>query len=151
GEGARGGRGACGRVRRRGGDRGDDHPRSPGAPAFLRAARRGDGDRAARRSHVRPARDVLTHMTNLIYTTMDSPIGELLLVGDGERLHRLSMQGGRRPTPINADWERSDDAFADVRSQLVEYFDGSRSEFDVPLGLEGNPFELRVWEALCQI
>jgi methylated-DNA-[protein]-cysteine S-methyltransferase len=90
-------------------------------------------------------------MTNLIFTTIDSPIGELLLVGDGERLHRLSMQGGRRPTPIDADWERRDDAFADVRSQLVEYFDGSRSEFDVPLGLEGNPFELRVWQALCEI
>ena len=77
------------------------------------------------------ARDVLTHMTNLIYTTIDSPIGELLLVGDGERLHRLSMQGGRRPTPIDPRWERRDDAFADVRSQLVEYFDGRRSEFDV--------------------
>jgi methylated-DNA-[protein]-cysteine S-methyltransferase len=90
-------------------------------------------------------------MTNLIYTTMDSPIGELLLVGDGERLHRLSMQGGRRPTPINPSWERRDDAFADVRSQLTEYFDGRRHEFDVPLGLEGNEFELRVWEALCRI
>src|SRR6201995_5042958 len=90
-------------------------------------------------------------MTNLIYTTIDSPIGELLLVGDGERLHRLSMQGSQRPTPIDPRWQRRDAAFADVRSQLVEYFDGRRSEFDVPLGLQGNPFELRVWEALCQI
>jgi methylated-DNA-[protein]-cysteine S-methyltransferase len=90
-------------------------------------------------------------MTNLIYTTIDSPIGELLLVGDGERLHRLSMQGGRRPTPINPSWERRDDAFAEVRSQLAEYFDGRRRDFDVPLGLAGNEFELRVWEALCRI
>jgi methylated-DNA-[protein]-cysteine S-methyltransferase len=90
-------------------------------------------------------------MTNLIYTTIDSPIGELLLVGDGERLHRLSMQGGRRPTPIDPRWERRDDAFGEVRAQLSEYFDGQRREFDVPLGLEGNPFELRVWEALSQI
>jgi methylated-DNA-[protein]-cysteine S-methyltransferase len=91
-------------------------------------------------------------MTNLIYTTMDSPIGELLLVGDGEKLHRLSMQGGRRPVPVDPRWQRRDDAsFEEVRSQLADYFDGRRREFDVPLGLVGNEFELRVWEALCRI
>ena len=90
-------------------------------------------------------------MTNLIYTTIDSPIGELLLVGDGEQLRCLSMQGGRRPMAVDPSWERRDDAFAAVRQQLNEYFDGGRSEFDVSLDLAGNPFELRVWEALCQI
>jgi methylated-DNA-[protein]-cysteine S-methyltransferase len=87
----------------------------------------------------------------MIYTITDSPIGELLLVGDGNTLHRLSMQGGRRPTPIDPRWERDDEAFADVRSQLAEYFDGRRRDFDVPLGLAGNEFELRVWDALCRI
>jgi methylated-DNA-[protein]-cysteine S-methyltransferase len=87
----------------------------------------------------------------MIYTIVDSPIGELLLVGDGERLHCLSMQGGRRPVAIDPRWERDDSAFAEVRSQLTEYFDGRRREFDVPLGLVGNEFELRVWEALCRI
>jgi len=87
----------------------------------------------------------------MIYTTLDSPIGELLLVGDGERLHCLSMQGGRRPVAIDSSWERDDDAFVHVRSQLAEYFDGRRREFDVRLDLEGNEFELRVWEALCRI
>jgi methylated-DNA-[protein]-cysteine S-methyltransferase len=100
----------------------------------------------------RPARARrLTDMTNLIYTTMDSPIGELLLVGDGQTLHRLSMQGGRRPLPIDPSWEQRDDAFEEVREQLAEYFDGRRNAFDVPLGLAGNEFELRVWEALCRI
>jgi methylated-DNA-[protein]-cysteine S-methyltransferase len=87
----------------------------------------------------------------MIYTTIESPIGELLLVGDGERLHRLSMQGGRRPVAIDPRWRRDDDAFGEVRAQLSEYFDGQRREFDVPLALDGNPFELRVWEELCQV
>jgi methylated-DNA-[protein]-cysteine S-methyltransferase len=87
----------------------------------------------------------------MIYTTIESPIGELLLVGDGERLHRLSMQGGRRPVAIDLRWRRDDDAFGEVRAQLSEYFDGQRREFDVPLALDGNPFELRVWEELCQV
>ncbi|HEY1509558.1 MAG TPA: methylated-DNA--[protein]-cysteine S-methyltransferase [Solirubrobacteraceae bacterium] len=90
-------------------------------------------------------------MTNLIYTTMDSPIGKLLLVGDGQALHRLQMQEGRRPVPIDPSWERRDDAFEDVRAQLQDYFDGRRHEFDVPLALDGNPFERRVWDALCGI
>ena len=61
------------------------------------------------------------------------------------------MQEGRRPVAIDPRWERRDDAFADVRAQLDEYFDGSRREFDVSLELHGNPFERRVWDALCEI
>jgi methylated-DNA-[protein]-cysteine S-methyltransferase len=90
-------------------------------------------------------------MTNLIYTTMDSPIGELLLVVDGQTLHRLQMQEGRRPVPIDPRWERRDEAFAQLRQQLTEYFDGRRTTFDIALDLGGNPFEQRVWQALCEI
>ena len=90
-------------------------------------------------------------MSTLIYTTTDSPIGELLLVGDGERLHRLSMRAGRRPMRIEHRWRRGDDAFGDVRRELEEYFAGTRRTFDVPLSLRGNEFELRVWSALHEI
>jgi methylated-DNA-[protein]-cysteine S-methyltransferase len=89
--------------------------------------------------------------TPRFYTTMDSPIGELLLVGDGHSLYRLDMQEGRRPTAIDPSWERRDEAFDDVREQLTEYFDGRRREFEVQLELEGNPFERRVWRELCTI
>lgn len=82
---------------------------------------------------------------------MDSPIGELLLVGDGEALYRLDMQQGRRPISIDPRWQCRDETFGDVRRQLTEYFDGRRRSFDVPLALEGNSFELRVWDALCEI
>jgi methylated-DNA-[protein]-cysteine S-methyltransferase len=90
-------------------------------------------------------------MSTLTYTTIDSPIGELLLVGDGESLHCLSMQDGRRPTRVDQRWERRDGAYGDVRRQLEEYFAGTRRSFDVPLSLHGNEFELRVWSALREI
>ena len=35
--------------------------------------------------------------------------------------------------------------------QLSEYFDGSRTEFDLPLDLEGTPFQESVWTALSTI
>jgi methylated-DNA-[protein]-cysteine S-methyltransferase len=90
-------------------------------------------------------------MTTTVYTTIDSPIGELLLAGDGHALERLSMQEAPRPYRIDPSWERRDEAFGGVIAQLREYFDGRRETFDVPLALKGNLFELQVWEALCEI
>ncbi len=90
-------------------------------------------------------------METMIYTTIQSPIGELLLAGDGDTLRHLDMRGGRRPLRIEPEWERRDDAFAGIRTQLDEYFAGSRRSFDAPLDLRGNSFQLRVWSALCEI
>ncbi len=87
----------------------------------------------------------------MIYTTFDSPIGELLLVGDGIALSRLSMQSAPRPRAIDPGWRRDDRPFAPVREQLEEYFAGARATFDVELALAGNPFERRVWDALLEI
>jgi methylated-DNA-[protein]-cysteine S-methyltransferase len=90
-------------------------------------------------------------MDSLCYTTMDSPIGELLLLGDGEALHGLHMQQGRRPVRISPRWERSPAALGDVRTQLCEYFAGERTAFDTPLAMHGSEFERRVWSALREI
>jgi methylated-DNA-[protein]-cysteine S-methyltransferase len=87
----------------------------------------------------------------MFYTTFDSPIGELLLTGDGSGLQRLSMQSARRPVAIDPRWERDERSFTEVREQLEQYFDGTRREFDVELDLIGNQFELRVWDALLEI
>jgi methylated-DNA-[protein]-cysteine S-methyltransferase len=88
---------------------------------------------------------------SLFYTSIDSPIGELLLLGDGEELHGLYMQGGRKPARIAPQWQRSAAPFADVRAQLQEYFAGERVAFDVPLAMHGSSFELKVWRALVAI
>jgi methylated-DNA-[protein]-cysteine S-methyltransferase len=81
------------------------------------------------------------------YTTIDSPIGELLLAGDEHGLKQLQMS----PFHCDPGWERDDDALADVRRQLDEYFADQRHEFDLQLALEGNEFELAVWNALLEI
>lgn len=86
-----------------------------------------------------------------LYTTMDSPIGELLLVGDGETLNGLYMQDGRKPKRTAVDWSESAGSFTDVKRQLDEYFAGERTSFDVTLAPEGAPFEREVWHALEEI
>jgi methylated-DNA-[protein]-cysteine S-methyltransferase len=90
-------------------------------------------------------------MTTLLYTKINSPIGELLLLGDGRSLHGLYMQEGRTAIRIRGDWQEFDEPFAAVRAQLSEYFSGHRSRFDVPLVMTGSAFERRVWSALLKI
>ncbi|HEY2282825.1 MAG TPA: methylated-DNA--[protein]-cysteine S-methyltransferase [Solirubrobacteraceae bacterium] len=88
---------------------------------------------------------------SLFYTSMDSPIGELLLLGDDRALHGLYMQDGRKPVKISPQWERSASPFTNVRAQLQEYFAGERVAFETPLEMNGTQFELRVWRALTEI
>ncbi|MGZ4174387.1 MAG: methylated-DNA--[protein]-cysteine S-methyltransferase [Solirubrobacteraceae bacterium] len=87
----------------------------------------------------------------MIHTSIDSPLGELLLVGDGRALHGLYVQEGPHPLEVPAGWEPAGDGFAAVARALDEYFSGARVAFDVPLALRGSAFQLRVWEALCTI
>jgi methylated-DNA-[protein]-cysteine S-methyltransferase len=87
----------------------------------------------------------------VIYTTVESPIGELLLLGDGEVLRGLYMQAGRRPIRIRPAWERDDSAFPEAREQLAQYFAGERTSFDLPMQLDGSVFQRTVWHALTEI
>jgi len=87
----------------------------------------------------------------VLYTTFASPIGALLLVGDGHALHGLYMLEGRRPMSVRADWTPAPEPFAHVRAQLEEYFEGRLTSFDVPLAMHGTPFQRRVWDALREI
>lgn len=38
-----------------------------------------------------------------------------------------------------------------VKQELLEYLDGSRKEFDVPVSMEGTAFQVKVWEELKKI
>lgn len=86
------------------------------------------------------------------HTVIGSPVGELLLVGDGEALSGLFMLPDAKYVPeIGADWVRDDDAFDAVTRQLDEYFAGGRREFDLRLAPRGTDFQRRVWRELTTI
>jgi methylated-DNA-[protein]-cysteine S-methyltransferase len=86
-----------------------------------------------------------------VYTLVPSPIGELLLAGDGGALERLYMQSGPRPFAIPPSWREDAAPFADAVGQLREYFAGERRAFDLDLSPAGSAFQLRVWRALREI
>ncbi|MDH6213859.1 methylated-DNA--[protein]-cysteine S-methyltransferase [Streptomyces pseudovenezuelae] len=85
------------------------------------------------------------------YTTIDSPLGELLLVGEGSRLISLSMPGQRNAPAVRAEWRRDDAAFAEAARQLSDYFAGRRTDFELELAPAGTEFQQRVWQALDDI
>ncbi|WP_330281198.1 methylated-DNA--[protein]-cysteine S-methyltransferase [Streptomyces sp. NBC_00588] len=85
------------------------------------------------------------------YTTIDSPVGELLLVGEGTALVSLSMTGQRNAPVVRSGWRRDDAAFAEAARQLTAYFEGRLARFDLDIAPEGTRFQQRVWQALDEI
>ncbi|WP_109523432.1 MULTISPECIES: methylated-DNA--[protein]-cysteine S-methyltransferase [Nocardia] len=90
-----------------------------------------------------------------MYATVDSPLGELLLVGApstrGPALTSLTMAGQRGETRPRADWVEDRPAFADIAAQLHAYFTGAATAFDIERGAGGSEFQRRVWSVLDTI
>lgn len=88
-------------------------------------------------------------MSQVYYSCMESPLGELLLAGDGQSLQRLELPAERSRPP--SDWLRRNDTFREARRQLQAYFDGDLTRFRLPVAPQGSEFQRRVWEALMEI
>jgi methylated-DNA-[protein]-cysteine S-methyltransferase len=85
----------------------------------------------------------------LDHTTVATPIGELLLLADGDALCEIRFDAADLP----AGSERRDDGVLGVAArQLGEYAAGERTTFDVPLRPRfGGGFERRVWAHVAAI
>jgi methylated-DNA-[protein]-cysteine S-methyltransferase len=92
-------------------------------------------------------------MTGTTYwTTIDSPLGPLVLTADDEGITGLHMDGeAHGPSKPGKNWVEDAPRFAAARHQLGEYFDGVRTEFDLPLRPVGTSFQQAVWAALQTI
>jgi len=91
---------------------------------------------------------------NRTHTTIDSPYGPLTLVATGAALSGLYMTEQRHRPPeetFGAPGDPDDAPFAAAIRQLAAYFAGELTAFDLPLHLDGTPFQRRVWDALRRI
>ena len=80
-------------------------------------------------------------------TTIDSPVGPLVLTSDGTALTGVLFDAEVDPT-----WSTEPCAVLDqAAAQLGEYFAGERTEFDLPLEPAGTPFQRSTWLALREI
>lgn len=101
-----------------------------------------------------------------MWTTIDSPLGELRLVERDGALVALdfldpveddaptaSMVRASARAAAAEPAERDDDepVLVRAREQLAAYFAGSLTEFDLPLAPQGTDFQQQVWRRLREI
>lgn len=77
-----------------------------------------------------------------------SPIGALKITADNQGISGLSLCN-EKLTDTNADISCS--FLLQAHSELDEYFSGKRKNFSMPLSLHGTEFQIKVWNALCNI
>ncbi|MFJ5709203.1 methylated-DNA--[protein]-cysteine S-methyltransferase [Streptomyces sp. NPDC093105] len=84
----------------------------------------------------------------VVHTVVDSPYEPLTLVAVDGVLSRVHMTGQRHRPPEETFGAPDPRPFGEAIRQLDAYFAGELTDFDLPLHLEGTPFQLRVWEQL---
>jgi methylated-DNA-[protein]-cysteine S-methyltransferase len=88
----------------------------------------------------------------MVYDSIETDVaGTLILAGDKNGLRHLNFVGGKHPLSVSSTWRRDPNHFAAVKTQLKAYFAGECNTFDVPLFLQGTPFQMTVWSALRDI
>ncbi len=82
-----------------------------------------------------------------------TPLGEVLLAGDGQGLTGLWFKGGKYYALglLPEREERETAVFDQTRRWLDIYFSGREPDFMPPIHLTGTPFQLAVWELLRRI
>lgn len=81
-----------------------------------------------------------------VTTYLKTPIGTAEIVGDKNGIQSISMLDDEitSSTHIPA-------ALQDCVTQLAEYFEGIRSQFDLKLNPKGTDFQQKVWKELLNI
>lgn len=86
------------------------------------------------------------------YRHIASPVGPLLLVADDQAMRVIEFENPRHPYKRAPDWQEGDNAvLRAAQRQLREYFDGERTQFDLPLAPQGTEFQRQVWHTLAGI
>lgn len=90
------------------------------------------------------------------YDSMDSPVGELVIVASSQALHAI-LWDVILEHPVAAGAVRqlkkteSTNVITKTKKQLMEYFAGKRKIFDLPLSPQGTAFQLQAWQQLRAI
>ena len=86
-----------------------------------------------------------------VHTEVESPLGKLTLVREGERIAGLYFEHHWYRPSQSSFGPRVDDGFDTIMCQLEEYFAGRRQTFDLPTLLAGTSEQVAVWRLLSRI
>jgi methylated-DNA-[protein]-cysteine S-methyltransferase len=92
-------------------------------------------------------------MISLKYKIIKSPVGPLKIVIKDQFLAAI-LWDNEKPNRVKLDAmeeNRSNPLILETEKQLIEYFNGQRAMFNLPLKTFGTSFQQEVWELLNQI
>ena len=99
-------------------------------------------------------------MVKIITKYIKTPVGELILGSFKNQLcladwryrkMRLAIDT-RIKNGLNSEFEfGTSEVMEETENQLLQYFDGERTNFEISLLMMGTPFQKQVWDALLQI
>ena len=91
--------------------------------------------------------------TDVDYTRVESPLGTLILASDGAAMTGAWFDGQRHQPPIGRNWRLSPELgiLRRAADELLRYFAGKRTRFDVALAPVGTPFQRAVWSAIAGV
>jgi len=86
--------------------------------------------------------------------TYEAPFGVVTVVGSDLGIRYVMFSDDAHPKPLES-LQISDteihDSVNNAITQLEDYFNGSRREFDLPLDLHGTEFQVAAWNALAEV
>jgi methylated-DNA-[protein]-cysteine S-methyltransferase len=92
----------------------------------------------------------------LAETVISTPLGKVQIVASARGLSRMefaerirTLEGGGSAT--EADRAAARRHIERAATQIREYFEGRRKEFDLPLDLHGTTMQQRVWKRLLEV
>jgi len=88
-----------------------------------------------------------------IFTYLETTLGRLLLLSEGDRLTGLYFADSEHAPEIEPDWVEQPTAeiFKLAEKQITEFGTGKRRTFDLPLALHGTEFQKNVWKNILKI
>ena len=88
------------------------------------------------------------------YDTFDTPLGIFTIAVDGQGAVLAAVFGGPDALPASVKRENPTQdraAASKARSQVEEYFAGTRQDFDLTLSPKGSEFQTRFWRDLAAV
>ena len=100
----------------------------------------------------------MSHLTDMLnaactaQTIIDTPMGRVRLARTARGLAGLWFEGQKHhPGELAVPQRRDDELLREAAAQLQRYFAGTLTSFDLPLDLQGTPFQRSVWRSLLRI
>jgi len=84
---------------------------------------------------------------NTKFTAFKTPVGILKITADGNKITAIGFaarEGRSAELPV---------VLQEAKKQLLEYFDGKRKSFKLPLKFpaSASAFRLKIWKAMCRV